>query len=135
MKKYAKVLMRLTVWSLVFLATSMATKVSAQQAYDDKIVVKNGDTVAGYGPIQDLGQGPSINDGGKISFIGRNQPTISYGRVSWLMMKRFSRLPPPWEGINEQAAIRVVTPWDETSKKGIFEYYIFVEQWRLHDET
>jgi hypothetical protein len=73
-------LLMITALSLLS-AGSLVSNVFSQPVYKTQIVVKTGSTVGGYGPLQDLGQGPSLNDAGKVSFIGRNSPSIPYGRV------------------------------------------------------
>ena len=53
----------------------------AQQLHQFEIVAKSGQKLPGMtGGTIDLGKGPSINDAGKVAFIGRDQPG-NYGRV------------------------------------------------------
>lgn len=53
----------------------------AASDYSLSIVAQTGQVIDAYGPITDLGQEPSINNVGKVSFIARNQVGAQNGRV------------------------------------------------------
>jgi hypothetical protein len=65
--------------AVALLTISGAAKAQAQ--YGLKIVAQTGKSIGNYGPVQDLGQEPSINNFGKVAFIARDQVGAQNGRV------------------------------------------------------
>jgi hypothetical protein len=54
--------------------------VSGQTLYDYKVIAQTGSSLEGTNMIIDLGNGPSVNDVGKVAFIAYDEPGI-HGRV------------------------------------------------------
>ena len=66
---------KLPIWGLIFtiVLLSLHSIALGQTIYDFEIIARTGMIIDGYGPIADLGSGPSINDLGKVAFIAHAQ--------------------------------------------------------------